>query len=873
MRIDRVALLAALAVIAAPVVAGAAETPPAAEVVIDARLGWESPQIDGTAVIRWRNPGREPVRALRLFLFANRFHSLDSRNNLADHLLIAGSSYRPGGTEIVAVEQNGQAREWKTKDGPSLPPGTVVTIPLARTLSPGDQAEVTVRFRTTLPNLLETFGAAGGLAVAEGGWYPLPVSPPGADEGVPGHLDRALVRARLTLPAQSHLLIDGKLFERDASVDVAAEPEARLAFVLSREPFAQDSLHSGKRVARIYSAPSGEFAHRISPNDSPGDALRDTLRPILAQSSDERELVLVRLPLRWYPCAVVPGMLLVSDRLFEIFPLLRPLHQRELAYAIFLVEERWLAAAREPQADAAWVAEGLAWRRAEALYRSRFREGRDVKDWIRLFNVFAIVDRFETAPRIPLVRPFFPVTTSDDPLRLRLDTAWDDRPPGRFLFDKLEARLRPERFATLLERYRKGSAPMRSLVREVGGDDADRLLYAWLRPHADVNYSLAHVERDLQGRPGARFRIERDSAEARPDTVEVALEHADGSQKTFVDLEGPSTAVERSTQWPVRAVTLDPERRAVQSRLDDDRVPSRYQLVLDSADVEVSSTEFGISSLLVGRRRYDYQKDLAVAGFYTSRGYGVDAGFQLHGGTPIDANLYRQNLFAYYSLTELDSTFENKQDPTLRTRGRLGGFGLRFNSYDAFWFVNPAGSHHLRLFFDGYDRSFGADFDFVQGGGSLTYTFPLRHDTIVAGQVLNGTSAATGRGPIPNQGLFSLGGFRSIRGIGAEDELGKDIFIVRAELRHMLPFRLDWNFEELLIARRLQVKTFVDTGRVENSSRRLYDPSGFAVGVGGGLNLFYDFMGFFPTTFYLDVATRADQGGKVQVLFGVGQPF
>jgi hemolysin activation/secretion protein len=177
----------------------------------------------------------------------------------------------------------------------------------------------------------------------------------------------------------------------------------------------------------------------------------------------------------------------------------------------------------------------------------------------------------------------------------------------------------------------------------------------------------------------------------------------------------------------------------------------------------------------------------------------------------------------------------------------------------------------VRLFFDGYDPSLGGDFGFVQGGGSLGLTRELRQDTVLAGQLLNGYTAATGSGPIPNQGLFSLGGFRSIRGIGAEDELGKGIFLVRAELRHMLPWRLDWNLAEVLIARRLQAKVFVDAGRV--GSRRLYDPSSFAVGVGGGLNLFYDFMGFFPTTFYLDVATRADRGSNAQVLFGVGQPF
>ena len=300
---------------------------------------------------------------------------------------------------------------------------------------------------------------------------------------------------------------------------------------------------------------------------------------------------------------------------------------------------------------------------------------------------------------------------------------------------------------------------MRDVVRTAGGEDADRFLDAWLRPHVPVNYALRKVELDPAGKPGARFTIARMSPEARPDSLEVALEE-DGDaepETSFVDLGGPSNAVELTASKKVRALQLDPERKTVETRLDDDRVPSEYQFLLDSADVEVSSTEFGISTLLVGRRRYDYQKDLAAAGFYTSRGYGVDAGLQLHGGKPIDANLYRQNLFAYDPIEELDSSFENKQAPDVRTRGRLGGFGLRFNSYDAFWFENPAGSHHLRLFFDGYDRALGGDFGFVRGGGSLAYTLPLREDTVAA-QVLNGYSAATGHGPIPNQGLFSLGG-------------------------------------------------------------------------------------------------------------------
>ena len=856
------------------------------EIQVQARLGFVTHEIEGAAEIRWRNPGPEPTRTLRLLLFANRFRTIDGFGDLQRHLLVAGGEFHPGGTDILAVRDGERSLAWRFEESGALPHDTVMSVDLGQPIAPGEEVRATIEFRTRLPNLLDTFGSSDGLMIADGGWYPQPLtldSAPSVRAGLP---PRAHTRAALELPEGSSLLLNGKLFEQVASADLAGGEDDRLSIVLSNSSFSAQSFRVGGRTVRIYSTPSRKLAHRVSLNQAALSALVDTLPAILSDLSDvsnvssapgeegsDGDLTLVRLPFRWYPSASAPGMVLISDRLFEIFPVLRPLHQRELAYAIFLAEEQRAASEREPAEDAGWVAEGLAWRRAQALYESRFREGREVKDWIRLFRLFGIVDRFETAPRIPFVRPFFPVTASDDPLRIRLETCCGAQPPGRFLFDKLEAKLRPERFGTLIERYRSGHDSMRSLVRSVGGAPAEALLVAWLRPPAAVNYALEDVLLNPGGRPGAEFRVVRESGESRPDTLEIGLEKGEHRERAFVDLEGSETEVRLPARAPVRSVTLDPERHTVETRLDDGRQPAELQLVLGSADVEVSSTEVGYSTLLVGRRRYDYRKDLALAGFYTSRGYGMGAGFQLHGGQPLDANVYRQNLFAYYSLQQLDASFENKQAPEVRTHGRLGGFGLRFNSYDPSWFENPASDEHLRLFFDDYDRALGSDFDFVQGGASLSVTRPLRHDTVLAGQVLNGLSAATARGPIPNQGLFSLGGFRSIRGIGAEEDLGKDILLVRAEIRHMLPYRLDWNLQELLIARRVQLKAFVDAGRVEGSTRKLYDPSGFAVGVGGGLNLFYDFMGFFPTTLYLDVATRADKRGGAQVLFGVGQPF
>jgi hypothetical protein len=848
----------------------AARADDAPEMVIHAALAFDAPQIQATAVVRWQNTAPGAARTARFVLFANRFRDLpETITGLSRHLLVAGADFRPGGTEVTSAQEGDRELATRLESPKPFPPESILAVDLGREVESGERVVLTLHFRTRLPNLYDVLSATDGLVVAADGWYPAPLALDAAPSAEGRRPLRSSVRGVFVLPGESELVANGKL-HRESRVAEVAEA-AGLSFVLSDRPFAVTSMRAGSHRAVVYIVPSRETRHRVSHYATAEETLLDTLPSALADSAPDREAPMVRIPLRWVSTAPAEGMVLVSDRLFEIYPLLRPLHQRELAYALALDEEVERARAREDEADARWIAEGLAWRRAERLYRERYRSGREVRDYIQFLNVFAIVDRFETAPRIPFVRAFFPAAASDDDLRIRAGGAAGDRPPGRVVFDKLEARLRPEKFASLLADYQAGDRPFRDGLREVGGRDAEAFLDAWLRPYGAVNYGLADVE--MSKDPArARFTVTKEMSEPRPDTVEVELAEADGTERHLIDIDRESAAVDVETRAPAERITLDPDRKATETRLDDNRSPADLHFLLDSADVEVSSTEFGISSLLVARRRYDYRKDLAVAAFITSRAYGGDFGFQLHGGRQIDANLFAENLFAYYALQKLDEGFRNPARGVEQTSGRLAGFGLRFNSYDTVFFENPSASRHVRLFFDGFDRTVASDFDYVQGGGSLAVRQRIFGDTILAGQVLNGFSGETGT-RVPNQGLFSLGGFRSIRGIGAEEELAKNIFMVRAEVRQMLPVRLNLDFEEVAIARRLQLKAFVDAGRVENSVGRLYDPSGFAVGVGGGVNLFYDFMGFFPYSFYLDVATRADRPGSVQVLFGAGQPF
>jgi hypothetical protein len=372
--------------------------------------------------------------------------------------------------------------------------------------------------------------------------------------------------------------------------------------------------------------------------------------------------------------------------------------------------------------------------------------------------------------------------------------------------------------------------------------------------------------------------IRRDSSRAVEEPVDVQLRSL-GGQPVNLRWEGHGdhATLTTTTQRRVWQVAIDPERKLMETTRADNSRPAEPQLVLDTAEVEISSTEFGFSALAVARRRYDYGKDLAIAGVYTNRGSGAAIGPRLHFGPAIDANLYRHNLYAFYSLQALDPSFNDERHPQVRSAGHTNGIGVRYDYNDIYAYDNPTDSQHLRLFADWYDRAVGSDYNYVDYGVSMVLTRSLwTPRTVLAGEVTNSFTQPLGNGVVPLQGRYSLGGSRSIRGIGAEEEIGRNLFLLRAEVRQSLYPEIDYNFLDLLVARRLQMRLFVDSGQVSNSAGAVYDPRGYAVGIGTGFGLVYDFMGFFPSLAYLELATRVDRSdklGDIQVLFGTRQAF
>jgi hypothetical protein len=629
----------------------------------------------------------------------------------------------------------------------------------------------------------------------------------------------------------------------------------------------------------LYQRPA-RHAHRISVQDSPTATILEMVRDVLASSAPTQRpatLVIVEAPLRLQLSAPGEGMILLSDRALKVYRELQPFHGAQVAQAVYteLLRSR---DAIEPYGDWLWVRDGL----ARALAR-RWAQGRNpsawsVYDWIDRLNFFSLVDRFESEPRIPFVSSFFERARVADPLSGEVATFNDRKPPGRVVFAKLDALLGESSFAAVIDQCAEDARPFRVCAAAAAGRDLDPFFAQWLQPYPALNYSITATDLNERVDGGYRQRVavHRDSSRPVFEPVPLRLRSL-GGDSVDVQWHGDGDDGEVVVETPGRVwqAAIDPQRELIEDRRDDNAAPFAPQVVLDSADVEVSSTEFGISGLFVGRSRYDYSKDIALVPFYTNRSGGFTFGPRWHGGAPVDTTRYEHNLYLFYAFQALDRSFSEEGAPN--TPGNLGSIGLRYDYSNVYAFDNPSHERAARLFVDWFDTGLGGDYSYMDWGVILTATQPLwSYRSIGAVQVLNGFSESFSAKGVPNQGQYSLGGSRSIRGVGAEDELGRNILLMRMELRQDIFPELDWNLLDFLVVRRHQLHLFVDSGRVENSAGRIYDISGFAVGVGAGLGVVYDFLGFFPSLAYIEVATRVDRSDKiddVQFLFGTRQAF
>ncbi len=841
---------------------------------IEATIDVQKRRIDGTVTVH----GTSLANAGEIcwLLFPNRFAHAESDagvNDFSRLLVYPEETFEAGGIAVGGPHFDGHFVE-----ASALPRDTVWLQ-----ASEAGRTELTLNFTTTVPHRFGAFGEFEDQLTLLGGWHPMLCDATGSTAHLRDSPPPAVFNIDLTLVQPADVILNGISSPRATHVRYhsnSAEAAAALivAPTLEHREFDVDRTH----VAILRSPERRNFriAWTSSPDERIEEAIGATLRALPHRLAKPAALTVVLAPLRAQLTSPAPGMVVLSDRVFKTNPLVQPFHELQTASAVFAHVIEPTIEQREEYGDVRWVRDAIARDWARQSVQREYPERRGVYEWIDLFNIFAIVDRFETSPRIPFVDSFFEHTAHADPLHEQLFTFNNDEVPGVVLLDKLRQAYGNDVIRRVIDDCAVGPERFADCARRADGVDVDHVVADWRPSFPQINYAI--VDYDLNEPVGDGFQqsihVRRDGERAVSEAVPIRLRGISGAPTTVVwNGRGNEATVTTHTDHRVLQALIDSDRTLIETTRADNAAPADPQLVLDAAEVEVSSTEFGFAALAALRNRYDYSKDLAAALSYSNRAASLHAGGRLHFGTAIDANSFRNNLFAFYEAHALDSSFKEKDNGGVRTAGHANGFGLRYDYSDVFESNNPKRSLHVRLFGDIFHRTLASDYDFADWGIDASATQPLwTPRTVLAAQVINGFSAAIGDSVVPLQARFSLGGSRSIRGIGAEEELARNLLVVRAELRQSIFPEFDHNFLDLVSARRLQIHAFVDAGRVSNSAGRVYDVSAFAVGAGVGIGLNYEFFGFFPAQVYVEMATRVDRSdslGDIQVLFGTRQSF
>ncbi|MDG2308174.1 MAG: hypothetical protein P8R42_26655 [Candidatus Binatia bacterium] len=791
---------------------GAAVATAAPRYDIAASLEPDAGVIEGTVRIRFE---RSDDVAL-LHLYPNRFRKEGPEvDDTTRRYVYPRGIFHPGGITVEGVQlASGEALPHRLDRPQGSDEETLLEIDLpAGGLT---SVEIVVAFRTDVPKRFGPFGVTEQGFAAVGGWHPYLVArddnggwhpdwappPANVDANVQAPSDRALVLGDAVFPAghggsvrTTHALVRNLalLAPLDADIAESVRGDTKIRFIEPHEPRAYRLGPDPEPDTRFQTLVLHAFDHRPNTLTAP-DAL-----------------TVAQIPLRWNLTSQSDAPIVISDRAMHVQDVLSGFHGAQIAQAVYaaLLQPRMMEC--EPPGQRNWIQQGVAWYLADRFLAATDPDHQSVHDWIRYLDFLAIVDRFESAPKIPFVEAFFENSLTDDELRESVFSYARVAPPARLSFARLDRSVGEEPLTSAIETY-------------LGRLDGPCVTFA----------------ETLQA-----------STPQQPSRVREELESA----RVPVVPDGPRARI-------------DPNLRPRRER-------SKYQFILDSADIDVSSSQFGFGALFLLRKRSDYTKDIVFAPYFSERSYGLRTGPRFHFGSRNDPNNYRHNVLLFYQISGLVSGFKDDSRPDVRSTGGIGGFGIRYDYSNVYWFNNPTEKRNLRLFVDGYDSALGGDYSFLRYGARLRGTTKIfSPNTLAALELLGGFEQDFSASGVPIQEQYALGGQRAIRGISINQELARNIGLARFELRQAVYPEFDLNLLDFLTYRRPQVRLFLDAGNVDDAAGRAVNPANWAIGGGVGVSLLYDFMGFFPGSAYLELATRLDRDQQdIQVLFGTRQAF
>ncbi|HXU72167.1 MAG TPA: hypothetical protein VN947_22715 [Polyangia bacterium] len=864
---------AAVAILCATAAAARAEPTYDVSVRVDA----EGRHLEGHARIVVPNDTGAPVDELMLWRFPERFATRSPALNDYNFYWVYPYRFNPGRMRTGAVIVDGRAASVEVRDHPRAGKGTLLHVALDPPLAPGASATVDVDFTVEIPTRYGPFGCIHGVCTLTG-FYPM-VAPLGYGlDAMPG---RGRYRMNIAVADVSDVVVNGELraLERGRRLDFDVG-EARGLSLIVGKPRLLEFEREVRGIRIVYLSPTGR--HMRSPPEhvlpyQPAnhiDQVLDTaaeavelLGEIGAPLPKGEEVRIVAGPLRIQLAQTLPGVVLVSDQLFDIFPLQRFLkfHEFELARAIYeaWVTRRTLAVERAD--DIGW-APGAAASYLVDLYTLRsYRKAEFAREILAWASFIPAIDRVMYAPQVPFASSYFYTLEDPDPLRDNLQQFDNTRPTGKTIYTKLRDLL-GTRAVDLITRAQLGGAALRPEAEKIRGQSLEWFWTQWLGPYPPVDYRFADVHTERLDKHGYRTvaRVVKVGEHAPVEPVEVrATDHHGNVQNQTWDGQGREHSYVFDMPADLSVIEIDPRGRLVENLPGDnndlkfdDRQPPRWKFIYNNfggllrffptlgLDLSLDFSLSRILDLKHGLRFVIYRSEATQVGITSSYSYGfgrkitaarlssafgvslgvarIDPSFAqavgagTNPGTLLTASAswgYDDRLFVWEPMKALSLGAGLAADETILDNGQVLSQGVASLGWESI--VPLADGHGLAM----------------SVGGALTFG-----DLKIARQML------------------SAGGDGGLRGYDVASLLGRWRAIGRVEWRHIFTHELDINFLHSLYVRGIGGALFAEAGVVSPCESYSLDSKSFNADVGYSVRIFGDWFGVSQTTINIDFA-------------------
>lgn len=875
---------------------------------VEAHVDPDDGRVHGQVAVTFTNPTRAPLTRAYVWLLPNRLARPPAALNDVNHYWIYPRRFHPGSMDLVSVQAGPPGSATRLNASLIRPevhalagPRVLWSITFAHAISPGETVRVVMDYRAQIPTRYGALGCFQGQCTLAGGFYPMlaQLDESGWDlESPPLCTDMSVT---VVLPRPGSMVIFDRVFgaftrgagERVTRASAHARNVAYASVVVAstlHESSRQAGQVTWRHVSREPPPPTDVAHEKILPYtkenyarfalQAAGEAL-DLVQAIDAHRilAPPQVVTMVEAPLRFELAASYPGMVLVSDRFYRIWPArrFRKFHQRQLVRALFahLMARVITARGQEAPRDVSVAADLVASYLTDLFVVREYKKSEFMGDILQPVSFIPVVDQLLYAPQTMFAGAYFGGVLDDDPLRDHPERFMHERPRGKLYYEKLRDIMSPDALRqTLRAMIREGTA-FRQAAESAYGSSLDWFFRQWSLPYPRVNYRLVSATSTpvARGAFESEIVVERQTADTDAPPIEPVVVQAmleDGtSERLRWDGRGRRGVLRFRSSSPIERVIVDPDHRLVEDKLPgqkkhplfDNRDSHRLRFVYNSFGVLLNVTD--LSALLAADFTLSRVHDPVHRTRFTlftsaSTQVGLNARY-IHGfGPAITPDRLLSNLSLRLGASRLKAGFFGDD---ARAASRLS-LGLGFGASDRLFEFEPRFSRDV-----GVGASVSVTrHDAVPGGPAADYSVSgalginaVRYHTLGGAHTLAlelDGSAVFGDLETKSQ-LLAPGGATGLRGYAPAALFGRAQLLMRGEYLHVFVHDRNWNFGHYNIVRGVGGALFADVAAISPcESYDLASADSLHASAGYGLRFFYDSFGTLPQLMRVDLAVR-----------------